>query len=249
MPGVAQSRSASERPDLDAHFRAASAVGTFALHDPTNDSFVVVNGERAASRYVPASTFKIANSLIALETGVLRDENEVVAYGGRPQQVKAWERDMAMKEAISLSNVPIYQAIARRVGLPLYETWLAKLDYGNRQIGTNVERFWLDGPLAISALEQARFATRLARGELPLSQRSQAIVRSILRLETANGRTLHGKTGWFVSERLKLGWWTGWVEAGRDVRGFALNIDMANVADAPKRLVIGKGILGELGLL
>jgi len=67
---------------------------------------------------VPASTFKIANTIIALETGVVKDENEIIPYGGRP--FKHWEKDMSMREAIALSAVPIYQELARRIGLERY---------------------------------------------------------------------------------------------------------------------------------
>lgn len=245
----AQTPIAVERTDLLAHFQAAGSVGTFALHDPATDGLIVVDGKRAATRYVPASTFKIANSLIALETRVVADENEVIPFGGRPQRVKAWERDMSLRDAIVHSNVPVYQEIARRVGLARYQTWLERLDYGNRQTGQDVEQFWLRGPLAISAIEQARFASRLALGQLPLSSRSQAIVRTILRLEANAGRELYGKTGWFVSEPLKLGWLTGWVEVDGRKRGFSLNIDMPRIDDAPKRTAIAKAILAHLGLL
>ena len=104
-----------ERPDLDAVFRDQGAVGTSMLYDAAADSLTAVNRARAETRYVPASTFKIANSLIALETGVVQDESEIVPYGGKPQPIKAWERDMSIREAIAMSNVPIYQEIARHV--------------------------------------------------------------------------------------------------------------------------------------
>ena len=163
---------------------------------PPPDRTITVDGERAAKRYVPASTFKIANSLIALETGVVKDESEVIPYGGKPQPFKAWEKDMSMREAIAASTVPIYQEIARRVGLERYRDWLERLGYGNRRTGTALERFWLDGPLEISAVEQARFVAALAQQKLPASIRSQSIVRDILRLELSGDPTLYGKTGW-----------------------------------------------------
>jgi beta-lactamase class D len=234
-----------ERPDLDAVFRDQGVVGTFVLYDAAADSLTAVNRARAETRFVPASTFKIANSLIALETGVVQDESEIIPYGGKPQPIKAWERDMSMREAIAMSNVPIYQEIARRVGLERYGVWLGRLDYGNREVGTAVERFWLDGPLAISAVEQARFIAHLARQELPLSRRSQAIVRDILQLESGEGFVLYGKTGW----QSPIGWWVGWIERAGKVSTFALNIDMVTAQEAPKRLSIGKALLARLGAL
>ena len=247
--GRVRAVAAEERPDLMTVFRHHAAEGTFVLYDVASDRVITVDRQRAEKRYVPASTFKIANSLIALEAGAVRDEHEVIPYGGKPQPFKAWEKDMPMHEAIAASNVPIYQELARRIGLERYNQWLARLDYGNRQTGSAVDTFWLDGPLEISAVEQARFVAALAQQKLPVSVRSQAIVHNILRLETIDGRVLYGKTGWRFSSAPQLGWWTGWVERDSKIFAFALNIDMASPADAKKRVAIGRDMLGNLGIL
>jgi len=154
---------------------------------------------------VPASTFKVANTIIALETGAVKDENEIIPYGGKPQPFKQWEKDMSMREAIALSAIPIYQEIARRVGSGRYRDWLARLDHGNRQPGTSVDTFWLDGPLEISAVEQAHFVARLAQQKLDASPRAQAITRDIIRLECSSSKLLYGKTGWRFASNANLG--------------------------------------------
>jgi beta-lactamase class D len=136
---------------------------------------------------------------------VVKDESEIIPYGGKPQPIKVWEKDMSMREAIKVSNVPIHQEIARRVGTERYRLWLDRLDYGNRQTGSAVETFWLDGPLAISAVEQAKFIALLAQQRLPMSMRSQSIVRDILLVESRDGFVLYGKTGWQVSRNPQLG--------------------------------------------
>jgi beta-lactamase class D len=234
-----------ERADLVSAFQSQGVVGTFAVYNSATGQMTVIDGKRAAVRYVPASTFKIANSLIALETGVVKDENEIIPFGGKLQDIKSWEKDMSMRDAVPISNVPIYQELARRIGLQNYAIWLAKLDYGNRESGAALERFWLDGPLGTSAIEQARFVARLAQGSLPMSARSQALVRDILKLESKDGRTLYGKTGWSQ----KIGWWTGWVDDNGKITSFALNMDMPSAQDAPKRIAIAKTLLGQLGVL
>lgn len=236
----------AERPDLGAAFSNLGVTGTIAVHEPATRRLTLVNPARAEQRFIPASTFKLANSLIALETGVVKDENEVIPYGGKPQWNKAWEQDMPLRTAMPLSNVPVFQEIARRVGLARYREWLAILDYGNQQVGTAVDEFWLKGPLQISAVEQAIFAGRLGLKQLPLSQRSQSIVHGISRLEDKDGKTLHGKTGWAVGAR-KIGWLTGWVDARPGITSFSLNIDMPAMADAPKIMDIAKKVLAELG--
>lgn len=244
----ARAETLERRQDLYPIFTEHGAVGTFVLFDASADRLVLVNPERGTQRFVPASTFKIVNSLIALETGAVKDADEVVPYGGKPQQIKDWEKDMPMREAIKVSNVPVYQELARRIGLEQYRVWLDRLRYGNREIGTVVDRFWLDGPLRISAVEQARFVALLAQRKLDASARSQAITREILRQEEKDGAVLFAKTGWYFSTtETSIGWWTGWVEREGRVLAFSLNIDMPKLSDAPKRIEIGKALLAKLG--
>lgn len=250
VAGLASRASARPAPagDLDALMRAQPLPGTFAHLDTRTDRLSLADGTRAARRYSPASTFKIANALIALETGAIADEHEVLRWNGEPQPFKPWEQDMALGEAIRVSNVPAFQAIARRVGLAAYEHWLERLGYGNAAVGDRVDRFWLDGPLAISAIEQAGFLAALALGELPMSKRSQEIVRRLLLVETSDARKLYAKTGWSKASSPQIGWWVGWVESGTRIDTFALNADMAGYQDAPKRVEIGKAMLAHLGL-
>jgi beta-lactamase class D len=243
--GSARAGETVVRDDLAGLFAAEGVVGTMAVFEPASERSTLIDAARAATRFTPASTFKIANSLIALETGVVADENEIIPYGGKPQWMKTWEKDMSMREAIALSAVPHYQELARRIGISRYRDWLARLDYGNRDPGAVVDRFWLDGPLAISAIEQARFVARLAAGTLPASPRAQAIVRDILKLESRDGRTLFAKTGWKTGDR-PIGWWTGWVDQGGAITAFSLNIDMAKIEAGPKRLFVGRAVLAAL---
>jgi len=156
---------------------------------------------------------------------------------------------MSMRDAIALSAVPIYQELARRIGLERYREWLTRLDFGNRQTGAVVDTFWLDGPLEISAVEEARFVARLAQQKLDASVRSQSIARDIIRLESRDGMMLYGKTGWRFSSTPNLGWWTGWVERNGKIAAFSLNIDMPAASDAPKRVAVGKAMLAKLGIL
>ncbi len=246
----AQMRHMEERPDLGRFFDAAGVNGTFVLLNVQTDEMTIVFPGRALRRYVPASTFKIANSLIALESGAVTDVDEVLPYGGAPQPFKAWEKDMGLREAIRASNVPVYQEVARRIGLERMRGMLERLGYGNADPGDVVDRFWLDGPLEIDAVEQTRFVAALATNRLPLSNRSQALVREILLLEEIDGAKLYGKTGWaFYEDKTDLGWIVGWTERDGRIFSFALNMDMTEIEQAGLRIELAKRFLGELGAL
>lgn len=239
-----------ERPDLLRHFKDAGTPGTFALFDAATSKLTLVDAKRAAQRFVPASTYKIPNSLIALETGAVKDIDELLPYGGKPQRRKEWEHDMNLRDAIRVSNLPVYQGVARRIGMARMKEWIARLHYGNEALGPTVDRFWLDGPLKISAIEQARFLARLARKQLPLSARTQEMVHDITLIEKTPTHALHAKTGWYHKPPVSMGWWVGWVaDAQGGVKSFALNLDMRGEDDAPRRLTIGRALLAELGAL
>jgi len=189
------------------------------------------------------------NSLIGLATGAVSDVEELIPYGGKPQFLKIWEQDMGLRDAIKVSNVPVYQELARRIGLKRMRENLVLLDYGNRSIGTQVDRFWLDGPLKISAVEQTDFLAKLAQGELPLPGDVQESVQEITLLEKDSNWVLHAKTGWSIASTPDIGWWIGWVVKDGRVFSFALNIDMPNKGDSVKRIELGKASLKILGII
>ncbi|MDD1622271.1 MAG: class D beta-lactamase [Methylococcaceae bacterium] len=230
-------------------FADSGVQGTFVLYDVDAERLIGHDSMRAEMRFIPASTFKIANSLIGLSAGAVNSADEVLPYGGKPQAIKAWEQDMSLREAIKISNVPVYQALARRIGLERMREGVAELEYGNGEIGDVVDQFWLVGPLKISAVEQATFLARLARDELPFSKQVQSQVREIVKLEQGDGWALYGKTGWLNAPNPGVGWWVGWVMKADHVYGFALNMDITQAADAAKRIELGKASLKALGVL
>ncbi len=235
--------------DLESLFKQAGVTGTFVLYDVSAARFVVHNQPRASQRFIPASTFKVANSLIGLATGVVASVDEVLPYGGKPQPIKSWEHDMGLRQAIKISNVPVYQELARRIGLERMRENLAFIPYGNAETGTEVDTFWLKGPLEISAMEQTEFLARLARDDLPFPKTVQQDVRDILQLAQGDGWVLYGKTGWTTTPEPDIGWWVGWVAKDKQIFSFALNIDMPDRGDIAKRVELGRACLKTLGIL
>jgi beta-lactamase class D len=231
-------------------FKAAGMDGTFVLYDVTAKAYTGYNKVRAEKLFVPASTFKIPNSLIGLSVGAVKSVDEVLPYKGHPKPfTKAWEKDMGLREAIVVSNVPIYQELARRIGLDCMRDNVAKMDYGNKEIGASVDTFWLTGPLKITAIEQTQFLARLAQGTLPFPEEFQRSIREITQLEKGPNWTLHGKTGWENGPDPGVGWWVGWVQKEGRIYAFALNIDIKRESDGAKRIGLGKASLKALGII
>jgi beta-lactamase class D len=236
-----------EVPAIREAFQKAGVTGTFVMLDPADNCLYGHDEGRARTRFVPASTFKIANSLIGLDCGAISGMDEVLPYGGKPQPFKEWEHDMALREAIKVSNVPVYQELARRIGMKHMKAGVKKLNYGNREIGDVVDNFWLVGPLKISAVEQVAFLRRVATGDLPVSPQTSGAVQEITLLESTDKGLLHGKTGWTTASSPGIGWFVGWVERSRSIYPFALNIDMPSKDSAPKRIPLAKECLSILG--
>jgi beta-lactamase class D len=239
-----------EQPAVAALFRAAGVEGTFVLLDERSGELWGHNRSRAEQRFQPASSFKIANALIGLSVGAVPSVEEVIPYTGDANPfMREWLQPMGLRGAMAVSNVPLYQELARRIGLQRMGEAIEKLPYGNGEIGSDVTTFWLRGPLAISAVEQTRFLSGLAHQSLPFPRRAQQLVAEITQVEAGPGWSLHAKTGWQNAPGPGVGWWVGWVRRGERITPFALNIAMAGSADAPKREQLGRSSLQALGIL
>ncbi len=185
-------------------------------------------------RLPPCSTFKIANSLIGLDAGVVNPMT-IFRWDKTPQPVKEWERDSDMRTAFKESIVWWYQRLARMVGKPLYEERLKAFDYGNRAPDGPVDSFWLGpaagGGLAISTREQAGFLHRLYAGKLPVKASSLDFVKSIMIDEIRQGSTMSGKTGSCSSVAdgsRQVGWWVGRLETPQHDWVFAASMEGPN---------------------
>ncbi|HEX7769349.1 MAG TPA: class D beta-lactamase [Dokdonella sp.] len=241
-----------EHPEWADAFSAHGVRGSIVVFDEAAGSWHVFDRARAQVPYIPASTFKLFNALVALETHAVADEHEVIRWDGVPRAVGAWNRDHSLASGMKHSVVWFYQAMARRIGPRSMQAWLDRVGYGNRDTGGGIDRFWLDGGLRISAVEQIRFLRKLASGTLPFRPEVQEAVRRIAIVEAAPGHVLHAKTGWgqVGPDQADLGWYVGWLE--RDGRRwlFALTIDMPNArADAPARIAVARDMLARIGAL
>lgn len=238
------------RHDWQRHFDARGVRGTFVLFQPERDRYSVLDESRARERFLPASTFKIANALIGLELGSITDENEVFRWDGKPKRMPAWERDHTLASGMRESVIWMFQEVARRTGKARMKEWVERLEYGNRNIAGGIDLFWLQGALRISAVEQVQFLHKLAEGRLPATQRAQRLVRNALVVEKTRDYTLYAKTGTVDSGRNAIAWWIGWIEKkGRPVAYFAMNIDPVACTVFADRFVIGRAILQEAGML
>ena len=198
-------------------FSTLGTIGTFVGYKVDDYLIIASDKDRSGEAKLPASTFKIPNSMIALETGVVEDpDKDVFKWDGVTRSIEAWNRDHTLRSAIAASAVPVYQEIARRIGAERMQKYLDLFEYGNRDIGGGIDQFWLTGNLRIDPMQQVDFVDRLRRGVLPVSKRSQELVRDILPVTKVGDASIRAKTGLLGAEHGKpsLGWLVGWAEKG-----------------------------------
>lgn len=233
---------------------AKSALVIYRLED---EKVWASGGARIRERFTPASTSKIPHTLLAYETGAVTGPDEAFEWDGQKRFADSWNEDQTFGDAFQRSTVWIYQIVVPRIGAARLTEGLKSFSYGNADIGgpEQITRYWLEGPLAISATEQVEFISRLARRTLPLSARSYDLAVPVMVLEEGEGWTFYGKTGWkSVEGQMDIGWFVGWVEqSGGPAPGtyvFALNMDMpGGMEEAPRRRAAVERALREIGAL
>lgn len=239
QPAPADVRPIVEREvDLSAFFPGVDGDdATFVVLNAQSGEFVRYNPARAARRFVPASTFKIPNSLIALETGVASSADHRIAWDSvRPNDgsfwASSWSADHTLRSAMRNSVYWYYQVIARQIGADRMQMYLDRFDYGNRDMGGGLDAFWLHGDLRISPDEQVQFLRRMYDNDLGISEESTRIVKDITVLESDSAYRLSGKTGTAsLGPTRTLAWLVGYVEKSGETSFFALNMEGDEVWD------------------
>ena len=248
--GQALAAPSEVREDLAEYFQGFS--GTFVLYDLETERYIVYNEEQSRKRLSPCSTFKIPNSLIGLETGVVDKEDvfTLKKWDGTHYDFPYWNHDHTLASATKESVVWYFRELARDIGAVRMQSYLQMIDYGNKDISGGLTQFWLGSSLQISAREQVRFLARLERGELPFSQDTRAIVYKNITVAEKNGAILMGKTGSRLQDgHWNLGWFVGLVKKQGETYVFATNIEGADGAMGGKAREISLAVLKKMNIL
>ncbi len=240
----------ANRVDFGTVFKELGIEGSIIIYDASNNKFYEHNSPRNSKAVFPASTFKILNTLIALQTGVIRDDVSVLTWDGIKRDIDVWNQDTNLRQAFKNSTVWFYQVLARKIGHERMQKFVGQVGYGNQTIGPaeNIDKFWLEGPLQITPKQQIAFLQKVHDGKLPFSQRNLDLLKDIMIMEQTPNYTLRGKTGWVTSTNPKIGWFVGYLEQNNQVYYFATNIDMPDIKLAAARIQVTRRCLQMLGL-
>ena len=223
--------------------------GCFICYSEKENIYTVYNEDKTNVEISPCSTFKIYHSLIGLETGVLNDENTIINWDGTRYQIRSWNKDQTLKEAVRNSVVWYFQETAKRIGAQNEQKYLDSLNYGNKDISGGLTEFWLQSSLKISPRKQLDLLRKLNNYSLPFSKRNVDIVKNILLLSSGNGSSLYGKTGTGVENgRSVNGWFIGCIENTDNIYYFVTNIRGESGAAGNRAKQITERILNDLNV-
>ncbi len=214
-----------KKTEFAAILDSANVSGAILVWDFYGATYYSNDFKHCKKGYLPASTFKIANSIIGLETGLIQDENTMFYWDGEPRKLDIWNQDLNFHDAFHASCVPCYQELARNIGADKMNEYLNKLNYGKMKVdSTNIDKFWLEGESRITQFEQVDFLQRFWDYDLGISDSTTNIMKQLMIIEQFEYETLRGKTGWVMRDGNNTGWFVGYHEDEEGVIFFATNI-------------------------
>lgn len=243
------------RADFSAEFGQYARRGCMVVYDESRGREILYHPELCNTPTLPASTFKIFNSLVSLETGAVPNIDETIKWNGTNYSFPDWNRDQTMRTAFKYSVVWFYQELARRVGTERMAYWLRKAHYGNGDISAGIDVFWLQGGFRVTPREQVDFLRRLYFERLPFSKEAMRAVKQLMLVESTPDYKIYAKTGWVSRESPNVGWWVGFVEKGGNVYFFASRIeedpspDFDAAAFNKDKIDVAKNVLRSLGII
>lgn len=234
--------------ELENIFKNKNIDGTIVIESLNTKRIYIYNDKRAETLLSPASTFKIPNTLIALNEGVISADS-LILWDKTDKGMKEWNKNQTLQSAFKVSCVWCYKEFSLKIGLEKYKNYLKKLDYGNKSISENVDDFWLDGSLKITTFEQIKFLKRLYKNDLPFKLEDMNTLKQIMIEEKNEDFKLSAKSGWSTRFESESGWYIGYVETKDDVWFFATNIITHGAKDLSLRKEITMEALKIKGIL
>jgi beta-lactamase class D len=241
--------------DFKKHFDSLGLKGSTTIYDLKNNVWIQTDSTDAITASLPASTFKIPNTLFALEYKAVKDENEILKWDSIPkthlgQVIDSWNQDTDLKNAFQNSTVWFYVEIAKRIGRTKYRKILKECNYGNGNYTEKGVDFWNYGAFAITPKNQIKFLVKLYQNKLPFSVKTIEKTKEIMIAEKTEAYTYRGKTGWTRKNNIDIGWWVGYLETKDNVYFFATRLVKNSTDNNPNfskgRKEITKHILNEI---
>ncbi|MBP9478316.1 MAG: BlaR1 family beta-lactam sensor/signal transducer [Sebaldella sp.] len=209
--------------DLSPYFRKFK--GSFVLYDLQADQYFIYNKDKSTTRISPDSTYKIFDALIALESGIIQNENSILKWNGKSYSYESWNKDQNLESAVKNSVNWYFQDIDKRIGKKKLRSFYKQMDYGNYNISGGISDYWMESSLRISPVEQVQLLKRFYMNDMEFKKENINKVKEVLKVSEKNGSVLSGKTGsGSINGKNTNGWFIGYVENKGRTYIFATNV-------------------------
>jgi len=191
---------------------SAGVQGSFALLENGSGQFTIANLSRYKdSAYSPLNTFFIIPSLMALDNGLMT------------QNASTW---------VSTDSIGFYQHLIATIGREALIKTIDSIHYGKGIVSTNLNEFWRDHSLRITADEQLGLVKKMFFKELPFQKRSQEMFKKMISKE--DNSNYHLSYIEAADSLSQISWVIGFVEENTHIYFFVLNTSAPNQLAAPK---------------
>ncbi|MBW7838910.1 MAG: class D beta-lactamase [Chitinophagaceae bacterium] len=229
---------------LKKYFDSAQVTGTFALLNNQIGDVTVYNMEADTQRISPGNSFKIAATLIGIESSTIADSKSTLNVVGDSATAS-----MTLMDAFQQDNFEYFKALIQKIGTDTISYWIDSLKYGN-MVTDSVKPFWEDGSLTISPDEQLGLIYKVYFDKLPFKKYSQAILLELM-LQEDNTLYRYNYTA-AMSTSPKgdpLAWILGWIEENKHVYFFSCVVSSPDTSkdlkktglDIVKKILVDKG--------
>lgn len=237
-----------DRPDWGSFFEEQGVEGCFELYDNNKEIAYYYDKERCTKQLPPYSIYEVFQSLVALESDQIPNEQYVIKWDGKSYENKAWNQDLNLVNAFKNDAKPYFDQLNIIIGNNTLQSYLDTVHFGNKNKNN----------IKISSDELVGFMKMLYHDEIPsFNDRSQRIVKGLMLQDEGKNYQLYYKSNAAETDA-PIKWMVGFVEIIVSSKNpetklidniphpyfFALNFDWKeNTADA---LTIQKNILAKI---
>ncbi len=232
---------------LNTYFEQQKLSGSFGMFDNGAGQFFVHHLDRFKdSAYQPGFTFSILSSLIAIETGRIRDEKVMLPLiaASSSDTSQSANAECNMIQAFKQHTNEYFHVVNNAIGKDTMQHWLDTLGYGslvNKYKIIDLQKFWMDNSLKVTADEQLGLMKKLYFKQLPFQQRCQTIVKEQLSQEANSNYSIsYINSNSIAANNKYYNWIAGWIEENKHPYFFVLHTDAntaANLSESSKKLL------------
>jgi beta-lactamase class D len=221
-----------------------------AFADARTGNILIERGD-CRTRVTPASTFKIAISLMGYDAGFLKDEHTPTLpfREGYVDWRPNWRAPTDPSKWMTDSVVWYSQQVTRSLGMARFAAYARQFGYGNADVSGDAENdgltmAWIASSLRIAPVEQLTFLGKLVNRQLGVSAHAYDMTAKLTQFgQHPDGWDIHGKIG----AASGYGWYVGWATKGPRTLTFARLIrkDDTQPEDVPAGVLARDALIAE----